>query len=104
MAFVKSPWGLLIMVVQIIASSAAYNLTETRIQDETPSAVRASVMSATTTLYRITNLPMSFVFGWLIAGYGVFAAWQLIAGVAAAALLYWVLIGRKRLVALPTRA
>jgi MFS family permease len=96
MAFVHSIWGLAIMTVQIITSSAAYNLIETRIQNETPSAVRASVMSATTTLYRLTNLPMSFVFGWLIAQYGVFAAWQLIAAIAAVALAYWLLIGQRR--------
>jgi MFS family permease len=97
LGFIRSPWGIALFLVQVVASAAAYNLLETRVQQATPSEVRASILSVVSTLSRLVQLPFVLVLGWLISRGSVFAGLQLVAGVAALGLVYWVLVGRQRL-------
>ena len=92
-----SPWALGIFLVQAVAAAAAHILIETHVQNATPSAVRASTLSVLSTAERLVRLPGSFLFGWLIAQYDVFAAITVVAISGIAALIYWLIIGLRRL-------
>lgn len=91
-------WGIAIFMLQAIVSAAAANLIETRIQDATPSAVRASILSVVSSIGRLTWLPVSLLFGWLINTYDVFWALRFVGFVSGLALVYRILVGRARLV------
>jgi MFS family permease len=92
-----SPWALGIFLVQAAAAAAAHILIETQVQNSTPSAVRASTLSVLATSERLVRLPGSFLFGWLIAQYDIFAAVAVVAVSGIVALIYWLLIGLRRL-------
>ncbi len=94
-ALVDHPVSLALFMVQIIASAALVNQIETRIQEETPSSVRASILSVLATIGRVIAIPVSFVIGWIIRDYGAFHAVQVIAVVAAATLIYWLLVEHR---------
>lgn len=74
MSFIDSWISLVIFMFQAVAAAAMINQIDTRIQDATPSAVRASVMSVLSSLGRAICVPASFVIGWLIRDYGALAA------------------------------
>jgi MFS family permease len=95
MSFVDSRWSVTLFMVQAVASAALTNQVETRIQENTPSHVRASIMSVVSTLGRIISLPAALVLGWLFRDYGALAAVRFVAVIASLALLFWVLVSRK---------
>ncbi len=95
MSFVDSGWSVALFMVQAIASAALTNQIETRIQENTPSHVRASIMSVVSTLGRIISLPAALVLGWLFRDYGALVAVRFVAVIASITLLYWLLASRK---------
>ncbi|HSW36766.1 MAG TPA: MFS transporter [Candidatus Saccharimonadales bacterium] len=92
-----SVWGIGIFMVEAVLSGAIYNLIEMNVQNATPSEVRASVMSVMSTLGRLVALPAVFFFGWIIRTYDVFWALRSVALFSFILLIYWVLVGRKRI-------
>lgn len=89
MAFVDSWPSLILFNVQAVAAAALFNQIETRIQDETPSHVRASVISVLSTIGRVVSIPASIAIGWLINQRGAFYTVRAVSIVAVVALVYW---------------
>ena len=89
MAFVDNWFSLVLFMFQAIAAAALINQIETRIQENTPSAVRASILSVVATLGRAVSVPASFVLGWLFRDYSALIALQYVAVVSGLILLYW---------------
>jgi len=89
MANIDNWFSLVLFMVQATAAAALINQIETRIQDNTPSAVRASVLSILSVAGRLVSVPACFVLGWLFNVYGAYWALRFVASVAAAVLCYW---------------
>jgi len=89
MAFIDNAFSLILFMVQAVAAAALFNQIETRIQDSTPSTVRASVLSLLSVVGRMVSIPASFVLGWLFNAYGAFWALRFVAAVALAVLIFW---------------
>jgi len=79
----------MLFLVQAIAAAALINQIETRVQENTQSSVRTSVLSVVSTIGRVITIPASFLLGWLIRDYDALWAVRSIALVLGAILLYW---------------
>ena len=95
-----SPWALIIFMAQVITAAAAHILIETQLQNVTPSAVRASVLSVLGTSERLVRIPASLALGWLIAQLDMFTAIGVVASLSLIALIYWLLFGARHLKAI----
>lgn len=95
MSFIDNWFSLVLFMFQAVAAAAFINQTETRIQENTPSSVRASIMSVVSTLGRLISVPASFLLGWLFRDYSALVALQFVAVVAAITLLYWLMANRR---------
>ena len=91
MSFVDNRLSLVLFMIQAVATAALLNQIETTIQDHTPSAVRASVLSVITTLGRVVAVPSSFILGWLFKEYNSLIAVRCIAVIGLVALAYWLI-------------
>lgn len=89
MSFIDNWFSLVVFMVQAVASAALINQIETRVQENTPSSVRASVLSVLSALGRAIAIPASLVLGWLFTRYDTLWALRFIAIVATATLMYW---------------
>lgn len=89
MAFIDNPFSLVLFMVQAVASAALINQIETRIQENTPSSVRASTLSVLSALGRAISIPASLLLGWLFAQYNALWALRFIAVMAIIILFYW---------------
>ncbi len=85
----------MLFMFQAVAAAALINQIETRIQENTPSAVRASILSVVATLGRAVSVPASFVLGWLFRDYSALVALQFVAVVSGLILLYWLWSSRS---------
>lgn len=94
MSFIDNWFSLVLFMVQAIASAALLNQIETRVQENTPSSVRASVLSVLSALGRSVAIPASFVLGWIFVEYNAYWALRFVAVVAAITLVYWVWASR----------
>jgi hypothetical protein len=94
MSFVDNWISLLLFMLQAVASAALLNQIETRIQENTPSAVRASVLSVLSAIGRFVSIPASFVLGWLFRDYNALWALRFVALVVGVTLLYWLFASR----------
>jgi MFS family permease len=90
-------WTLVPFMIYAVANTAATMLIEAKVQDNTPSAVRTSILSFLSMLGRLFGLPFALLLGWLIRTYDIFWAIRLIALIALATALYWTVIGIPRL-------
>lgn len=95
MSFIDNRLSLVLFMVQATASAALRNQAETRIQNATPSAVRASILSVLSSIGRTISLPASFVIGWLIRDYNAFWALRAVAVIATIVLLYWLWVSKR---------
>jgi predicted MFS family arabinose efflux permease len=89
MALVDSWFGLVFFMIQGVAAAALLNQIETRIQDATPSGVRASILSVLSSLGRVVSIPASIGLGWLINVYGIMWSVYAIALLGVMILAYW---------------
>lgn len=89
MAFLDNAISLGLFMVQAVASAALLNQIETRIQENTPSAVRASILSVLSALGRAISIPASILLGWTFVRFNSLWAVRFVAAVAAIVLLYW---------------
>lgn len=94
MAFVDDWFSLVFFMVQVIAAAIVVNQTETRVQENTPSSIRASVMSVLTTMGQLVSIPASLLMGWLIQHYDVMWALRFVAILGGLTLLYWLWASR----------
>lgn len=90
MGFIDNSLALVLFNIQAIASAALMNQIETRIQDETPSHVRASVISVLSSIGRMIAIPASLVLGWIFKNQGAFVAVRFISVLTMCILLVWV--------------
>lgn len=97
MAFIDSALSLALFMVQAVASAALLNQIETRIQENTPSSVRASILSVLSAAGRAISIPASLMLGWLFTRFGAFWALRFVAGIAAVVLIYWLWSSKKSL-------
>lgn len=95
MSFLDNWLSVGLFMVQAVAAAALFNQIETRIQDNTPSPVRTSVLSVVSTLGRIVAVPASFVLGWLFKDYSSLLALRFVAVVAGLAMVYWLMVRGK---------
>jgi MFS family permease len=95
MAFIDNWFSLVLFMLQAVSSAALINQIETRIQENTPSRVRASILSVVSTFGRVISIPASFILGWLFRDYSALVALRFIAVVSALTLLYWLLVSRN---------
>jgi MFS family permease len=95
MSVIDNRFSLVLFMVQAIASAALLNQIETRIQENTPSSVRASVLSVVSTFGRAVAVPASFMLGWLFKDYNALIAVRFIALVALITLVYWLVASRN---------
>lgn len=95
MAFLDNAISLGLFMVQAVASAALLNQIETRIQENTPSAVRASILSVLSALGRAISIPASMLLGWIFVRFNSLWAVRFVAAVAAIVLLYWLWSSRK---------
>ncbi|HJQ08066.1 MAG TPA: MFS transporter [Candidatus Saccharimonadales bacterium] len=95
MSFIDNAFSLVLFMIQVIAAAALINQIETRIQENTKSSVRTSVLSVVSTIGRIVTIPASFLLGWLIRDYNALWAVRFIALVLVAMLLYWLWAKRR---------
>lgn len=95
MSFVDNRISLVLFMFQAIASAALINQIDTRIQEHTPSNVRASVLSVISTLGRFVSVPFSFILGGVFRDYTGLVAVRLIAIIATLALIFWLIATRK---------
>lgn len=95
MAFIDNVFSLALFMIQAVASAALLNQIETRVQENTPSSVRASLLSVLSAAGRAISIPASFVLGWLFTRFGAFWALRFVAAVATVVLLYWLWFRRK---------
>lgn len=89
MSFIDSWFSLVLFMVQAIASAALLNQIETRVQEATPSSVRASVLSVLSSIGRAISIPASFIVGWVVREYNIFWALRGVAIFASLLLIYW---------------
>ena len=95
MAFVDDKANLVLFLVQAVAAAALLNQIETRVQENTPSAVRASVLSVLSSLGRLVAVPAVLIFGYIFKEYDEIAAIRIVAVVATLALLYWTITSAR---------
>lgn len=95
MAFIDSSFSLVLFMVQAVASAALLNQIETRVQENTPSSLRASILSVLSAAGRAISIPASLILGWLFTHFDALWALRFIAGIATLVLLYWLWSSRK---------
>lgn len=95
MAFIDNWLSLALFMVQATAAAALFNQIETRVQEATPSELRASVLSTLSALGRMVAVPASFVLGWIFRDYDAYWALRFAAAIAALVLIYWLYVSRK---------
>ncbi len=89
MAVVDNWVSLVLFNVQAVAAAALFNQIETRVQDASPSHIRASVMSALSTMGRVVSVPAAVLIGWLFHRGGAMLAVRGVSVIAVVILLYW---------------
>lgn len=94
MSFVDSVYSLVLFMIQAVAGAALLNQIETRVQESTPSSVRASVLSVLSALGRMVAIPASFLLGWIITQYNAFWAMRFIGLIAGMMLIFWLIAKR----------
>jgi MFS family permease len=104
MSFVDNWFSLVLFMLQAIAAAAFINQIETRIQENTPSAVRTSILSVVSTSGRIVSVPTSLVLGWLFRDYNALVALRFVAVISCITLLYWLLARAGTLTSTPVAA
>jgi MFS family permease len=95
MAFIDTWISVALFMVQSVASAALINQIETRIQEQTPSNVRASILSVVSTFGRMAAVPASFALGWIFRDFNALWAMRCVAIIAIFVLGYWLVIRPK---------
>lgn len=95
MSFLDSWVALILFMIQAVAAAALLNQIETRVQDVTPSAVRASILSVLSSLGRAVSIPASLGIGWIVYTYKVTWALYAVTFLGVLVLLYWLWLKRK---------
>ncbi|HSH56192.1 MAG TPA: hypothetical protein VK983_05220 [Candidatus Limnocylindrales bacterium] len=95
MSFVDNWFSLALFMMQATASAALLNQIETRVQEATPSSVRASVLSVLSSIGRAVSIPASFAIGWIAHEYDIFWALRGVAVIASLLLLYWLWVSLR---------
>lgn len=90
MALIDSPWSILLFLIQAFMAGALFIRINTLIQNETPSEVRASVMSVRTFTGRLFTLIPIWAMGWATDHKDVLWAVWIAAAAALVALALWV--------------
>ena len=89
MSFIDSWFGIVLFMIQAVASAAMLNQIETKIQHNTPSNVRASILSVVNSIGRVIVVPSGLLIGWLIRDYDVLWALRFVSLLALASVIYY---------------
>ncbi|MGB3023562.1 MAG: MFS transporter [Candidatus Saccharimonadales bacterium] len=65
------PWAISLIFVQAVGANILLNQIETRVQEHTPSSVRATILSVISAFGRFVAIPVSIYLGWLIEHAGI---------------------------------
>jgi MFS family permease len=96
MSLINSKLGLGLFMVQAVAAAAVTNIIETKIQDATPSQVRASVLSVLSWTGRLIAIPAVLLMGSLTSSHTILWALRLVTIIAVFNLLFWLVAGQNR--------
>lgn len=88
--------NVVLFMLQSTAMAALANRAETAIQESTPSAVRASILSVLSSTGRLISVPTSFFIGWYITQVGIIKTVQLVAIVPLAVAVYLLTRSKNR--------
>lgn len=95
MSFIDNWFCIVLFMIQAVASAALVNQIETRVQENTPSSLRASVLSVLTSIGRAITVPLSFLIGWIALSYGNLWAVRFVALLGVTMLIYWAFARRN---------
>ena len=87
--------SLIFFLIQAIASAALVNQIDTRVQEATPSRLRATITSVLSLIGRVVVIPASMIIGYTLRNYNAFIGARVVAIVAALILLVWIILGNK---------
>lgn len=90
MAFVGSPWGVLLLLVAYWAAGLMEPLTVGYLHHRVPSSIRATAESYQSLVSRVVSAVVGIVFGFIATRLGIFAGYKLLAGILAIALVWYV--------------
>ena len=96
MSLFDSRVGLALFMVQATAAAALANIIETRVQDSTPSSVRASILSILSWSGRLISVPAVLLMGALITSHDILWALRFTTGIACFILLFWLVNAQSR--------
>lgn len=95
MALTDTWIGLVLFLAHSVPAAALANQIETRVQEATPSSVRASILSVLSSFGRFVAVPASVGFGWLISAHSMMWAVYVMATLGAGVLIYWFWLSRR---------
>lgn len=95
MSIIDNKLSLVLFMIQAVAAAALINQIETRIQENTPSSVRTSVLSVVSTLGRVISIPTTLAIGWIITNYSPLRAVHFTAVVLGIMLMFWLTTSRS---------
>lgn len=96
MSFIDNYFGILLFMIQAVAAAALVNQIQTRIQDATPSGVRASILSTLSFIGTIISIPASLIIGGVIKNHNVFIALRSVTVLAVITLVFWFISSIKQ--------
>lgn len=96
MSFIDTAASLGLFMLQAVAAAALVNQIQARIQDATPSHVRASVLSVLSFAGTAVSIPASLTIGGIMREYDALAALHFVAVIASGVLIFW-MIARIRI-------
>lgn len=104
MMMIDQVWSIAFIFIQAIGSSILFNQIETRVQDRTPSQVRATILSVISDAGRLVAVPVSIAIGWMITHQGVRPALLIPVIAAGLVITLSLLVGRHMYVKYSMRA
>lgn len=96
-SLIHSRWSLIFFYLAGFLYSVITNQAEAAVQDNTPSEIRATMLSILTFASNLILVPLSLLFGWIASKSNVFNAYFMIAIVGLIYLLVWVMRGKSEL-------
>ena len=96
-SLIPSNWSLIFFYIAGFLYSVIANQAEAAVQDNTPSEVRATTLSALSFASNILLVPLGLLFGWIARESSIFDAYFMIAIVGLLYLVSWFLVGRHEM-------
>lgn len=94
-SLIPSAWSLVFFYMAGFLYAVISNQAEAAVQDNTPSEIRATTLSALSFASNILLVPLGLLFGWIAREASIFSAYFMIAVVGLLYVLNWLVVGRR---------